>query len=391
MNSIYLDCAATTPMRPEVREAMAPYDDQHFGNASSVHAWGRAARAALEEARERVAAAIGAQRSEVVFVRGGTESDNLAVVGRVLADRAAGRPARVCTVETEHRAVLDAARGATRFGAECTVLGVDAEGRLDLDELRAALATGASVASIMWVNNETGVVHDLRAIAELAFEMGVCLHTDAVQALGKLPVRVDDIPVGLLSLSGHKIEGPKGAAALFVRSGVELDGLLRGGGQEQGLRPGTPDVAGAVGLATAVELAVAERSATAERLGRLRDEFERRLCAAWPTAMLNGARAVRAPHVSSVGFPDVDPDPLLPLLDLEGLALSSGSACSSGSRTESHVLRALHGDADIPATLRFSFGRTTKAEEVPLAVERTVRALESLTSVASPAPGGSAA
>lgn len=373
MPSIYLDHAATTPMRAEVREAIEPFCHGEFGNPSSVHRWGRAARAAVEGARERIAAAIGARRDEIVFVRGGTESDNLALIGRVLADRAEGRHGSVVTLVSEHRAVLDTARSVEFWGGSADILSVDSQGRLDPDALRRALDPRPSVVSAMWVNNETGVVQDLPALCRAAEAAGVPVHTDAVQALGKVPVRVDGLPVDLLSLSGHKIEGPKGAGALFVRKGTRLEPLLRGGGQEQGLRPGTHDVAGAVGLATAVERAVAEQEAAAQTLLARRTRFERRLSALMPAMRVHADSAPRAPHISSVALPGVDPEPLLALLDLEGLAVSSGSACSSGSRRDSHVLRALYGDDPIPATLRFSFGRTTTEADVDAAVEITAR------------------
>jgi cysteine desulfurase len=379
MPPIYLDHAATTPMRAEVREAMEPYHHAEFGNPSSVHRWGRTARAAVEAARDRIAAAIGARRDEIVLVRGGTESDNLALIGRALADRADGRDPAVVTLATEHRAVLDTARSIEVWGGRAEVVGVDTGGRLDDDALQRALERRPSLVSVMWVNNETGILQDLAALCDAAAASGVPVHTDAVQALGKVPVRVDEIPVDLLSLSGHKLEGPKGAGALFVREGTRLEPLLRGGGQEHGLRPGTHDVAGAVGLATAVELAAAEQDRVARDLLELRTRFEQRLRAQLPELRVHGDESLRAPHISSVALPGVDPEPLLALLDLEGLAVSSGSACSSGSRRDSHVMQALYGPGTpIPATLRFSFGRTTTVADVDAAVAITTRVAEQL-------------
>ncbi|MDT8340156.1 MAG: cysteine desulfurase family protein [Longimicrobiales bacterium] len=379
MDAIYLDHAATTPVREEVRAAMEPYLREHFGNPSSTHRWGRRAAAALEEARTVVAEALGARRPEVVFVRGGTESDNLAVLGRVAADGAAGRTPHVVTTAIEHRAVLDAARWAEREGARLTVLPVDAGGAVDPDALDAALAGGASVVSVMWVNNELGTVQPIPSLAARARAHGVPFHTDAVQAVGKLPVRVDDTPVDLLSLTGHKLQGPKGTGALYLRPGVTVVPRHHGGGQEGGMRAGTQDVAGAVGLAEAVRLAMAERETFARTRRALLDTLEARLRAGIPGLVIHGAAGERAPHILNVGIPGVDPELLPPALDLAGLAVSSGSACQSGSREPSHVLAALLGpDAPAAAVVRFSLGRGTTGAEVERAAAVTVEAVARL-------------
>lgn len=396
MTPIYLDHAATSPLRDEVRAAMEPFASERFGNATSSHAWGRQARAALEDARERIAIAIGARRQEIVFVRGGTEADNLAIVGSSLAlmSQKSSEPAtnpHVVTVRTEHKAVLAPAQALARWGGRCTVLSVDSSGQLDEADLDSALVDAATLLSVMWVNNETGVIHDIDALAHRARDRGVLFHTDAVQALGKLPVRVDATPIDLLSLSGHKLEGPKSAAALFVRKGVALDPLLFGGGQEDGLRPGTPDVAGAVGLAEAVSLAVQEREETAEHLTRLRDRFEHALLAQMSGARIHGSTARRAPHISSVAIRSVEIDTLLALLDLEGVAVSTGSACASGSRRASHVLLALYDGREPPTTLRFSFGRTTTADAVDRAVGTLVRVVDQLRSTGAGVAGAAVA
>lgn len=393
MTPIYLDHAATTPLRDEVRAAMEPFGSDRFGNATSSHAWGRHARAALEDARERIADSLGARRQEIVFVRGGTEADNLAIVGSSLAlmrpdSGDAATVPHVVTVSTEHKAVLAPAQALTRWGARCTVLDVDRSGQLDEAGLDSALSDAATLLSVMWVNNETGVIHDIDALARRARDRGVLFHTDAVQALGKLPVRVDHAPVDLLSLSGHKLEGPKSAAALFVRKGVALDPLLFGGGQEDGLRPGTPDVAGAVGLAEAVSLAVQEREQTAERLTQLRDSFEHALLSQVTGVRIHGSSTRRAPHISSVAIEGVEIDTLLALLDLEGVAVSTGSACASGSRRASHVLLALYDGVEPPTTLRFSFGRTTTAEAVDRAVGTLVRVVDQLRSAGAAVASG---
>ncbi|MBT8336116.1 MAG: cysteine desulfurase [Gemmatimonadetes bacterium] len=372
MEAIYLDYASTTPLRDEVRAAMEPYLDRHFGNPSSTHRWGRAARAALEESRARLAEALGARRQEVLFVRGGTESDNLAILGRAEARRATGERPCVVTVATEHKAVLDAASAVERWGGHAIVLSVDRDGQVDLDALDDALAEDPCLVSLMWVNNETGVIQPLEAAVQRCAARGVAVHTDAVQAVGKIPVDFEGVGVSCLSLTGHKIYGPKSTGALVLRRSTEVEARLHGGGQEQGLRPGTQDVAGAVGLAEAVSLAVAEREAAVERLGALRNRLESRLSAALPGLRIHGGGADRAPHISNVGLQHVNGEILTISLDLEGLAVSGGSACQSGSSGGSHVIRAMHGD-DGWVPLRFSFGRTTTENEIDRAVETTAR------------------
>jgi cysteine desulfurase len=374
MAPIYLDHAATTPVREEVRAAMAPILDRVFGNPSSTHRWGREASAALEEARVECARQIGAKASEIHFVRGGTESDNLAVLGRARRLCADGRTPTVVVTAVEHHAVLDAARHATARGAgRLVTLAVGTDSSVDLDALDLALAEGAGVASMMWVNNETGMVLPLPDAAARVAEADAVLHTDAVQAVGKVPVRVDEVPVDLLTLTGHKIYGPKGTALLFVRTGTVLSPLLYGGGQERGMRPGTEDVAGAVGLAVALRLAVEEREAEVGRLKALRDGLEADLRARVSGARVNCGEAPRAPHVASMAFPEVDGRAVLRALDLEGIAVSGGSACDSGAEKGSHVITALYGEDDGHAIVRFSLGRSTSPEEVERAADVTAR------------------
>jgi cysteine desulfurase len=365
MDPIYLDHAATTPLHPEVRASMQPFLDDAFGNASSLHRWGRAARAALEEARADVAATLGARPSEIVFVRGGTESDNLALIGSWRAARARGRRPRVVVTTLEHSAVLDAAHHLSdREDASVELAAVHPDGTLDLDRLEALLSEGPAIVSAMWVNNETGLRLPIEEVTALGRALGAVVHTDAAQAVGKVPVSVGDVPVDLLTATGHKINGPKGTGILFVREGTPLQPLLHGGGQERGLRPGTEDVAGAVGFATALRIAVAERQERASRWSTWREELEARLLAAIPGARVNADRAARSPHVSSIGLPVSDGAALLMALDLEGVAVSGGSACHSGAEGRSHVIAALYGDDDPLATLRFSFGMGTTADDV---------------------------
>ena len=372
MQPIYLDYAATTPLRDEVRDAMTPCLVDAFGNPSSIHRWGRAADDLLEGAREEVAAALGASPREIHFVRGGTESDNLAVLGWGRAQTDAGLTPTLVVSAVEHHAVLGAAEAAQRVGACVSHLAVTASGELDLDAASRALSGGAGLASVMWVNNETGMLLPVREVVDVAARHSAVVHTDAAQAVGKVPVDVRDVPVDLLSATGHKIYGPKGAGLLFVREGTAVAPLLFGGGQERGLRPGTEDVAGAVGLATALRLAVAEQRAEAERLSALRDRLAELLLESVDGVRVNGADAPRAPHVLSVGIDGIeDGSALVMALDIEGIAVSGGSACASGATRSSHVIRALYGSEDRRGTVRFSFGRSTDIG----AVERAARAL----------------
>jgi cysteine desulfurase len=371
MQFVYLDHAATTPVRPEVRAAIDPFlGDEAFGNPSSMHRAGRTARAALDDARRRIAQAVGSEPGEVVFTSGGTEADNLAVLGAALAARAEDRPFRVAVSAVEHKAVLDAAHAAERLGGEAVVLPLDAAGQVDLAAVDAALERGVALLSVMWVNNEVGLVQHVAALAQRAAAAGVPFHTDAVQALGKVPCSLADLPISLLSLSGHKLGALKGSGALIVRSDVRIEPLLHGGGQQRGVRPGTENVAGAVGLAAAVELAAAELETAAPHTRELRDDLERRLLELFPDATVNGGDAPRAPHISNVSIPGTDSEGLLMHLDLAGVACSSGSACNTGSVTPSHVLTAMGVSAELAtASLRCSFSHRSTLGDVDRLVE----------------------
>ena len=384
MNPIYLDHAATTPVRPEVREAMAPFADGVFGNPSSQHRWGREASAALENARADAAAALGARNAEVYFVRGGTEADNLAVCGACRALATEGRRPRLLVSAIEHHAVLHVAeRMAETDEAALEVFPVRDDGSLDLDHIRSALDDGPALISCMWVNNETGIVLPVEDLSRLAADSGAILHTDAVQAVGKLPVDLGAVEgIHLLTVSGHKIYGPKGTGLLFVRRGVGLAPLLHGGGQERKLRPGTEDVAGAVGLAAALRLAVDEREAEAARLTALRDRLEARLAGELEGVLVAGERARRAPHVTNVGFEGIDATMLLINLDLEGIAASGASACQSGSGKGSHVIEALYGADNGRAHVRFSLGHLSDEENVSRAADTIVEVVRRLRGAA---------
>ncbi len=385
MRPIYLDNAATTPLRDEVRDAMLPILQEDFGNPSSAHTWGRRASARLEEARERVADALGARRAEIYFVRGGTESDNLAILGRAEAVRAKGESPHVVITAIEHRAILEASARVPERGGRRTVLSVRPDGTVDLDALERVLEDRPAVVSVMTVNNEVGIHLPVEEIAERTRAHGVTLHTDAVQAIGKVPVRVDTVPADLLTLTGHKIYGAKGTGVLFIRDGVEVAPLLFGGGQERALRPGTEDVAGAVGMSVAVDLAVRERESEAPRLRALRDGLQARLQDGLDDVKVHGEMARRAPHILNVGIPRVDPQLLLAGLDMEGIAASAGSACESGGKGGSHVLEALYGPMDGTAALRFSLGRSTTEEDIVRVAEATISVVASIGNLAASA------
>jgi len=384
---VYLDNAATTPVRPEVLEAMLPYLGKDvFGNPSSAHRFGRAARAGVEEAKRTIAEALGAEPAQVVFTSGGTEADNLAVIGSALAARDRGGPFRVAVSAIEHKAVLAAAHALRQLGGEEIILPVNASGVVESEggALVEALTRGVAVASVMWVNNEVGVIQPVARLAERCREAGVCFHSDAVQALGKLPVSLQDVSCTFLTISGHKIGAPKGIGALIVRDRHAVEAIIHGGGQQFGIRPGTENVPGIIALGKAVELAVEERAELARRLCALRDEFERRLLEIVPDAVINGWQAERAPHVSNVSIPGTDSEALLMHLDLAGIACSSGSACSTGAVEPSHVLTAMGVPRELGvAALRFSFGRDNAPEDVDAVVAALPKIVEKVRALAA--------
>lgn len=356
---IYLDHAATTPVRPEVREAMDPYFGARFGNPSSIHRWGREARVALDEARERVAACLGAHTDEICFTSGGTESDNLAVLGAWRARRAEGRNAVVST-PIEHKAVLAAVHQAAREGAEERLCAMTNACVVDTSSFAQHVREDVAIASVMWVNNEIGTIQPIEQLAAHAKGRGVLFHTDAVQAFGKIAIDAKKVAFDILSISGHKIGAPKGCGAVFVRRGIVIEPLLHGGSQDRGRRPGTENVAAAVGLARAAELALAEREAECRRLTALRDRLEAAIIDALPDVIVHGRGAARAPHILSISVPGTESESLLMALDLQGIACSAGSACQSGSVTPSHVLSACGVRADIAnAAIRMSIGCLT--------------------------------
>jgi len=368
---VYLDHAATTPVRPEVLEAMLPYlTNQAFGNPSSAHRFGRAARAGIEQARREIAQAVGAEPNQVIFTSGGTEADNLGIIGAALAAR--DRGGNVCAVVSaiEHKAVLAAAHAVCHLGGREVVLPVDEDGQVSLDALDQALAGSPALVSIMWVNNEVGVIQPVVEIARRCHAAGVVFHTDAVQAFGKVPMAVGDLSCTLLTLSGHKIGAPKGIGALIVRDRKAIEAIIHGGGQQYGIRPGTENVAGAVALGRAALLAAREQPEEAPRLRALRDLLAEQLCATVPDLVVNGAGPDSAPHVLSVSVAGADSEALLMHLDLAGVAASSGSACSTGAVEPSHVLVAMGVPRELAlGAIRFSFGRESTAEDVDRVAE----------------------
>ena len=382
---VYLDNAASTAVRPEVRDAMLPLlGSDGFGNPSSAHGFGRTARAAVEEAKRTIAAALGAEPNQIIFTSGGTEGDNLAVVGAALASRARGGPFHVAVSAVEHKAVLAAAQFATQLGGAATILPVSASGIVEEAALDAALAAGVAVVSVMWVNNEVGTVQPIARIAARCREAGVIFHCDAVQAFGKVPVSVRDSGCTLLTVSGHKLGAPKGIGALVVRDRRAVAPIVHGGGQQFGLRPGTENVPGIVALAKAVELAAAEQQALATRLASLRDDLERRILAIVPDAVINAWQAPRAPHISNVSIPGTDSEAMLMHLDLAGIACSSGSACTTGMVEPSHVLTAMGVPAELAAgALRFSFGRGNTPEDVDAVIEAFPRIVEKVRALSA--------
>jgi len=372
----YLDHAATTPVRAEVRDAMRPYFDDVFGNPSSSHRFGRAARAGLEQARREIAEAVGCEPTQVVFTSGGTEADNLAIIGAAFAASARGRPRCVAVSAIEHKAILAAAHTVATLGGEEIILPVHTDGSLQLQALEAAFARKPAVVSVMWVNNEVGTVQPMAEIAARCATAGVPLHTDGVQAFGKIAVDLRHLPVSLLTLSGHKLGAPKGIGALIVRDRGLVEAIIHGGGQQYGIRPGTENVAGAVALGCAARLAAAEQAAEAPRLAALRDQLEALLLREIPDLVAVGAAGRRAPHILTVAVAGADSETLLMHLDMQGVAASGGSACSTGAVEPSHVLCAMGVPRDLAlGQLRFSFGHestVTDVERVAAALPRVV-------------------
>ena len=371
---IYADYNATTPLDPEVRAAMNEALDVSFGNPSSIHSAGQAARRLVDRARAQVASLIGAAPDEIVFTSGGTEADNLAVLGAAASAERKG----VVTSAVEHKAVLDPCAYLHKQGHPVTVLPVDRHGRVDLAALEAAARADVALVSLMLANNDTGTLQPVAEAARAVKACGALVHSDAVQAAGKLPIDVNKLGVSLLSFSSHKIHGPKGAGALFVRYGVRLAPLVHGGRQERTLRPGTENVPAIVGFGKACELARTRLEADARRVAALRDHFEAQLLTRVAGTSINGG-SNRLPNTSNIAFAGLDGEAITINLDMMGVAVSTGAACSSADKTPSHVLVAMgQSTAEARSSVRFSFGRDTTDEDIDQATSLVVQAVNLL-------------
>ncbi len=375
---VYFDYNATTPLTPEAADAVARATREIFGNASSVHHFGQQAKAALDEARSAVARLIGGEPSEVVFTSGGTEADNLALRGVAEAYEPVGRKHLIASA-IEHEAVLNTLRALARRGWTVTLLPVDQTGIVHPDALRAAITPATAIVSVMHANNEIGTVQPVAELAAIAHEQGALMHTDAVQSAGKIPVDVRALGVDLLSLSAHKFNGPKGAGALWVRRGTRMQPILTGGKHERNRRAGTENVPAIVGMGVAAAAASGKMAAEHERVGRLRDRLENGILAGVPGTAVNGAATPRVPNTTNISFDRVEAESLLIALDLEGVAVSTGSACSSGTLEPSHVLKAMgFPPYRTQNSLRFSLGLYSTEQEVDFVIGVLPRLVEKL-------------
>ena len=371
---VYLDYNATTPLAPEALTAMMPFLRAFCGNASSIHAAGRRARAAVDDSRERLAALLGAKANEIIFTSGGTEACNLAVLGLARAHAPRGR--HIITSAVEHHAVLHACESLKHHeGFDLTILPVDSAGRVDPRDLDSALRPDTVLVSVMHANNETGTIQPVEELAAICRARRVCFHTDAIQSFGKLRVRPEDLGVSAMSLAAHKFYGPPGAGALYLRSGIAISRIAHGGAHENTRRPGTENVAAIAGLAAAAELAESTRSADEPRLRALRDQLWQAITARFPSAVRNGHPEQALANTLNVSFPGLDGEALLIGLDLEGVCASSGSACMVGSVQPSHVLVAMGVDPRVAScTVRFSLGTNSSESHI----EHCLRALETV-------------
>ncbi len=359
---IYFDHSATTGVLPEVHDAMVPYFLEKYGNPSSIHSFGREAKIALEEARKKVADVLNADPSEIVFTSGGTESDNLAVEG--VAMYKGKMKGHIITTKIEHHAILEPCDWLKRFGFEVTLIPVDSEGLVDVGEIERAIRNDTVLISVMMANNEIGTIQPIREIGSIARSKGIPFHTDAVQAIGKMPVDVKADNIDLLSLSAHKFHGPKGVGALYVRKGVKIEPVMHGGGQERGLRSSTVNVAGVVGLGKAAEIAKRDLEPTAQKMKAIRDKMLKAVPELVPNSYINGHKTKRLVNNASFRFDFIEGEGLILQLDFKGISASTGSACSTGSLEPSHVLLALglkHEQAH--GSLRITLGRENTQEE----------------------------
>jgi cysteine desulfurase len=377
MDPIYFDNNATTRVAPEVRDAMTPFFSELYGNPSSMHAFGGQVAKYVQAAREKIAAFLNAEPSEIIFTSCGTESDNMALHG---CAEVLGTRAKIITSRVEHPAVLGPCRRLKDMGHRETEIPVDSQGRLDLDALAEALkGSGPAIVSIMWANNETGVVFPMEKIVQLAKEAGAIVHTDAVQVAGKLPIDVKKLPVDMLSISGHKLHAPKGIGVFYLRRGTRIKTFMLGGHQENGRRGGTENVPYIIGLGKAVELAAAGMAEENRTLARLRDKLENGLLAACPDARVNGDRASRLPNTSNMSFEYIEGEAILYHMSDLGICASTGSACAAGSLEPSHVIRAMGVPfTAVHGSVRFSLSRYNTEAEVDYVLEHVPRIVRKL-------------
>ncbi len=374
---IYMDYSATTPMKKEVLDAMMPYFSETYGNPSSVHSFGREAKNAINNSRETVAKALGAKREEIYFTAGGTESDNWAIKGIAKSMKHKGN--HIITTKIEHHAVLHTCETLAKEGYEITYLDVDADGLISLDDLKSAIKDTTILISIMFINNEIGTMQPIKEIGAIAKERGVLFHTDAVQAFGNTPINVDELGIDMLAVSSHKIYGPKGIGAMYIRKGIRIGSFIDGGAQERKRRAGTENVPAIVGFAKAVELAVEGLDAHIEKLTGLRDRLRDGIMSKIPYAKYNGHPTQRHPGNVNICFEFIEGESLLLSLDLVGVAASSGSACTSGSLDPSHVLMAIGLTHEIAhGSLRLTVGDFTTEEDVDYVAEQLVGIVDRL-------------
>lgn len=379
---IYLDHNATTPLHPDVFQAMEPYLKEQFGNASSSYRLGREAKIALENSRKKIAECLGANAHEIIFTSGGTESDNLAIRGIARSLRTKGN--HIITSRIEHHAVLNTCEDLEKEGFRVTYLPVDSNGQIDPDDVRRQIDKETILISIMLANNETGVIQPIPEVGVLARQEGIVFHTDGVQAIGKIPVNVDDLCVDLLSISGHKLYGPKGVGALYVRHTTPLAPILTGGHHERNLRAGTENLPGIVGLAEALSMATRNQRATAQKLSNLREQFESTILRKIDGVQINGANAPRVPNTSNMCFQFIEGESILLHLDIKGICASSGSACTTDSPEPSHVLLAM----GVPAraaqgAIRFSLGKDNRDDEMDYVIEALIEITAKLRKISS--------
>lgn len=377
---VYLDNSATTAVDSRVLKEMLPYFDRIYGNPSSLHAFGREALKAVDEARKTIADCLNAKPSEIYITSGGTESDNWALKGAVRASK--NKVKHIITSKIEHPAILETCRELEKDGVRVTYVGVDKDGRVSVEEIKNAVTDDTVLISIMFANNEMGAIQPIAEIGAFAREEGILFHTDAVQAIDSQEVDVDKLNLDMLSLSAHKFHGPKGIGLLYVRSGVKIDRLIAGGHQERAKRGGTTDTPLIVGMAKAMEISKAERAENNLRIARLRDRLIDRALAEIPYCYLNGGRELRLPNNANLSFGFIEGESILFTLDLEGIAVSSGSACSSGSLEPSHVILALGTPVELAhSSIRFSLGRETTEEEIDYTVEVLKKTVERLRAI----------